>query len=200
MAFNLIIFVLILLILRNIILGILSWRVSHRWKKIESKDITQRFFAEARYDLMHLMMNEELSAKSTTFRFFYHLDTFVMRRPNDYGKISALLVNSLVSDEKSNSGIVEVLMKEKKDWTPAVKDMVLKQSKALSHLMVSNSFTLRNLYRVLRVLLPFINILFSTMDVWNNWNKIKDRVGEKDKGFVHNVYVSEKTLESLAGI
>jgi hypothetical protein len=196
-AFNLIIFVMLLWALRNLILGFLSWRKSRIWRKIEHKEVTQRFFAEARNDLMGLILREEISPNSVTFRFFYYFDTFVMRRPNDYNQISALLRYSLVSDDNSNSGIIESLIKEKKTWTPSVKQMVSKQSKALNHLMVSHSFVLRNIYKFSLVLIPVMSLVFSTIDLWQ---KLKDRVGENDKGFVHNVYQSEKTLESLIAI
>lgn len=193
-AFNFIIFVMFLWTLKNIILGILAWRQAKILRKAEQKEVTQRFFAEARNDLMRLLLNNEIAVCSTTFRFFYYLDTFVMRRPNNLKAISIILLNSLVFDEKSNSGVVEELMKERATWTENVKKMISRQSKALNHLMISHSFVLRNIYRISRTLLPVADLIISTMDFWE---KTKQTIAEKDTGFVHHVYRSEKTLESL---
>lgn len=191
---NLIIFILFLLVLRNFILGTLSWRKSNTRLKSEQTEVTQRFFAEARNDLMNLVQRSELMTRSTTFQFFYYLDTFVMRRPNDYKQISMILVSSLVFDENSNSGIVEDLMRERKNWSKNVKKMISKQSMALNHLLVSHSFILRNCYRVALLLLPVLSLIISSVDYWES---LKEKIAEKDSGFVHNVYQSEKTLESL---
>lgn len=78
----------ILLVLYLLLTGILAHRRAAFYKRQAVMEETRRLFGEARFHLMQLVRDDKLSIRSRTFRVFYGLLTFIVRRPDAYRDIA----------------------------------------------------------------------------------------------------------------
>ena len=135
---------LLLLALKELIT---SFVIRRKRKEITHKfrvECTQRHFAEARNQLMQLVIEGKLAANSDTFKNLYGLHTGIMRRPDYYPEISHVLAYNFLKghDGEVNDGI----LRECKQWTPEIKQVVIATADAMSYLITNHSFLFRALY------------------------------------------------------
>ena len=82
---------------------------SHRTERTRAR------WAKARNLLMQLVAEGKLDVRSQTFRRLYHLQTFVLRRPDEYKEISSELFESF-ADRPGDSSGVDWIRDESADW------------------------------------------------------------------------------------
>src|SRR5437588_7394466 len=99
-ALSVIAFLILLCIGRNLILGTLAWKDRARAKQTRNKERTRRQFSEARIALVELALARDIDIRSMSFRFFYHINTAFIRRPDQYRAISKLLVSLFLNQHE----------------------------------------------------------------------------------------------------
>lgn len=77
--------------------GALSFRAARRYKCEARKDETRTHWAEARDLLVTLARDGKLDLRSETFRTFYRVQTFILRRPERYEDISRAIAEDLLA-------------------------------------------------------------------------------------------------------
>jgi len=152
LAISVIGFLVLLCIGRNLVLGTLAWKDRIKAKQIRNKERTRRQFSEARNSLVELAIARDIDIRSMSFRFFYHINTAFIRRPDQYRAISKLLVSLFLNQHDSSSG--EELLAESKSWSPAVKSVVRATADALGYVVIDYSATLRFMFRLEKRLDP----------------------------------------------
>jgi hypothetical protein len=98
---------------------------------------TQSKFAEARNQLVQLVVSGELPIESATFRHLYYLNTMIMRRPDEYPAIGVALSRMRMKGEQAANG--NEIAAEIPRWTPAVKKAVIATGDALGSIMFEYS-------------------------------------------------------------
>lgn len=83
-----------------LITGVSSYRSGTYFKRIACTEQTRTCWAEARNLLVLLMRDGRLDPRSETFRTFYGVTTFVLRRPDEYEQIAAALAKAFLVLEK----------------------------------------------------------------------------------------------------
>lgn len=83
-----------------VITGALTYRSGSHFKRIARTEQTRTCWAEARNLLVLLMREGKLDPRSETFRTFYGVTTFVLRRPDQYEEIAAALAKAFLVMEK----------------------------------------------------------------------------------------------------
>lgn len=172
-------------------LGIRSWTTAKRYAHDLRVEKTTREFASARNKLMHLARTGMIDVESETFRTFYYLTTFVMRRPDQYPEISEALMKVIVLRGKSAS--YNLLKEESRKWTPEVKKLVREVSGAFSSLLVDYSslfrFLLRleNFFRAMSIFVRFSEQLKASFT----------GLGSRDP-FISNVIQAQQQMDQIA--
>lgn len=85
-----------------VITGVWSYRSGSRFKKIAQTERTRTCWAEARNLLVVLMREKKLDPSSETFRTFYGVTTFVLRRPDEYEQIATALAKAFLVQTKGH--------------------------------------------------------------------------------------------------
>lgn len=80
--------------------GAFIYRSGSRFKRIALTEQTRTCWAEARNLLVILMRDGKLDPRSETFRTFYGVTTFVLRRPDQYEEIAAALAKAFLVMER----------------------------------------------------------------------------------------------------
>src|SRR5258705_8526855 len=109
-------------ILRELIVGLFVWRSRRKIRQAIRKERTQSQFAQARNEVMRLAQTSRINMNSETFGFLYRINTFVMRRPDQYREISSWLTTRFLNPSKPAQN--NALREESKQWTPEIKAVV----------------------------------------------------------------------------
>lgn len=145
-GYHLLILILMGWALREVVLGIVVFRqrksIRHKWRV----ECTQRQFAEARNKLMEAALAGELDSNSATFQFFYWLNTRMMRRPDEYEQISALLRETVLSWTRGSNE--SDLARETRDWSDSTRGAVTLTAFAIHMLVIDYSLMLRSFMRL----------------------------------------------------
>lgn len=133
---------------------VLNVREIQRLREIKLRAKTQHSFGVLRHELMVLAAHGEIDSDSITFLDFYAFLTAVMRYPDHYKEIATLLRESFISEihDSRERSIIEYLNREKSNWSPGVKKMVIGTGDAVNYLMISHSPLLRTLLSVFIVM------------------------------------------------
>ena len=133
-----------------LILLIMIWAVSEFvfgsyiwWKRRTIKhtirvERTRHHFAEARTKLLKMVRESKIDANSETFKTIYHINTYVMRRPDQYPEISRKVLRAILLSKKEGS-----LTSEAQDWDQETKEVVRETANALGLIVVDYSRILR---------------------------------------------------------
>jgi len=107
---------------------------------------TRRQFAEARNMLMKLVMHRAVDVDSTSFKFFYYINTAFMRRPDQYQDVCGVLVSLFLHQENSSSG--DELLAESKTWSEGFKAVVRETANALGYVVIDYSWLMRLAFKL----------------------------------------------------
>src|SRR5215469_9375245 len=121
--------------IRELVVAALVRRRRREIQHVLRQEVTRRYFAEARTELMDLLFEGEIDPNSVTFTRFYHLNTAFMRSPDEYSKLAHALCVALFTSTNRAAGLSE----ESKTWSPSVKKMVFTTAKALDNLIFEYS-------------------------------------------------------------
>jgi len=131
---------------KEIIVGILTWRHTRQLRHKLRVERTLQLFAEARNQLTKLALEEKIDANSKVFQQLYIMTTYIMRRPDAYPQISLMLQYSFSQENESEKDLS--WYDESKTWSPEVKEVVKASADALGSLILNYSFLVRWIYRV----------------------------------------------------
>ena len=143
---NIIILALLLIFLREVVIILLAWRKIVTLEEKQRIECTTRRFAKARAHLMDLAVQGIISTDSYTFQSLYTINTFVMRRPDQYAEISALLFRVILTGE--NSKDPDPLTQESVTWTPEIKAVMRETAEAIGIIILDHSFLLKWVLRL----------------------------------------------------
>lgn len=133
-----------------IIASILDLRLARRLEQIAHTERTRGVWAEAREALLELVAAGKLDVRSQTFRTFYGLQTFVMRRPDAYEDFSRLLAKAMLQSRKAR---VHGWMAEAESW-PAEMRSVIDRMRKGTEMLVFGYASGRRI--ILRILVPLL--------------------------------------------
>lgn len=105
-----------------------------RWKREARREETRTIWAEARAQLFDLVRAGEISPQSETFRAFYHIQTFVLRRPDAYEEVAEEIASSLLA--KSPRANAPPWVDEVGGWPRQMDDVVQKTAVGIGHLLI----------------------------------------------------------------
>lgn len=91
------------------------------WEHKTRVEQTRGHFAGARNELLRVVRDGELSVDSETFRQIYGIQTFIMRRPDQYVEISEQLTRALWRHNGERATWID---EEAPTWTPRVRDVM----------------------------------------------------------------------------
>lgn len=126
------------------------YRAVRRIRELRRETASERVrsgFAEARIRLMRLVISAELDSRSETFQALYHIQTALLRRPDEYHRIVPIILKSIAKDANKGGPLWE----EAKAWTPEVSANVGQTLEAIHNLFTQYSFTYRQALKVLGV-------------------------------------------------
>lgn len=131
----------LLWVIRELAIGGIVWYQRLRLRQLLRVETTRRYFAEARNQLVHLALQGEIDVNSATFQSFYLLQTRVMRRPEQYRQLSAIVLATLLRPASTQTD--SPLRREAATWGPTVKEVVKATADAFQHLLFQHSRPLR---------------------------------------------------------
>lgn len=138
------VFVLILWGIREIIIGFWTGHRNRSLRKLIRIERTQQHFAEARNDLMRLALDREIDIRSETFGSLYRINTLVMRFPDAYPELSAVLKHLVLTTPTNSDGLPE----ESKHWSPSICRVVKETADAMDYIILEYSRVFRFWYWV----------------------------------------------------
>jgi hypothetical protein len=97
-----------------------------------ARERTRAHFAETRRLLLQMVSEEKVRAKSTTFETLYKIQTFIMRRPDEYEPVAALFAWSILNKEHVKDGS---LTAESKYWNDDIRKVVLQTAEGVDLLI-----------------------------------------------------------------
>lgn len=145
-----------------IVIGVLAWtalleilyavwinRSRRKYQNTIRNERIRQHFASARRTLMELAISGEIDVDSITFKSFYSLQTFIMRRPDQYREISQLLLELVATDNsEEDSDRVKRLTKESELWSDKTKDLAHFTAAGLDLIVAEYSWLYRLLSRI----------------------------------------------------
>lgn len=143
-------FILSLWAIHELILGLMAWKRRRKMEHILRIERIQARFAMARNQLVDLFLSKQVDPNSLTFRLLYYFNTALMRRPDEYPKISAELRRLLISNGSSPSS--KRLHLESETWTPEIKKVVMLTADAMGYLIVECFLPFRIISRLASLL------------------------------------------------
>ena len=75
----------------TLILGLKIRRQRKYYHLLYRAEKTKSFFAIARNEMMKMVLNNQVDSKKELFKKLYTVNTFIMRSPDEYSKISSML-------------------------------------------------------------------------------------------------------------
>ncbi len=190
-GFTLLLSVIILWCLVELGLGARSWAMERRYAHEFRVEKTTQKFASARNKLMDLARTGKIDIESETFRTFYFLTTFVMRRPDQYREISEALMQAII--RKDSSPAHNPLQDESRSWTPDVKHLVREISGAFGSLLVDYS----PLFRVLLRLESFFRAISILVRLMERLRTSLTEMRRQDP-FISNVIQAQEHMNQIA--
>ncbi len=151
-GFELLIFIILTYALKDFALGIVSFRRNQKYQHLLIVEQTQAQFATVRQRLLRLVTEKKIDADSQTFKMIYHLCTVIMRRPEQYPQISAVMrevLSSLNTTQSHNPIYVE-----SRSWSEEVIDVIEELNKSLGFFMIDYSYFWKILFRILKFVRP----------------------------------------------
>jgi hypothetical protein len=135
----------ILLVLTAIECGrlVLLLRKRSQYQHLLRVERTRAHFAQARNDLIGLVCQGKLDPNSRTFRLFYGIQTFILRRPDHYDLIGEMLWQQFVSPAGSSQP--SRLAEEPGTWSDDIKGIVMRTAQGFELLMTDYSVIRRKL-------------------------------------------------------
>ncbi len=173
-AYEIVVFLLLIWVVREIALGIIYRRSHARYKKLRKTEETRGYFAELRNELLMAMREGLIDPNSYTFRVFYTLQTLIMRNPSKYTKISELVVDKILEDEDRDCTLCDLddkLENEAKTWNETIKRLSKRTGYGL------------------------VVIVLNHLKMFNFLNKYDDK---KEKGIVSLTMIFNNLLVRLA--
>jgi hypothetical protein len=164
-GFELLILIMVSYALKDFVLGIASFRRSQKYHHLLIVEQTQAQFATVRQRLMHLATEKKIDANSQTFKVIYHLCTSIMRRPEQYPQISAVMREVLSSLNITQSH--NPIYFESRSWSEETVDLIKELSKALGFFMIDYSRFWKIVFKVLNFFRPNLTPveIFSAMAI-----------------------------------
>ena len=107
-------------------------RLAWQMEAIVRVERTRSQFAEARAAMMQLVFEGKLDIESHTFRTFYGLQTFIMRRPEAYNEFSRYLVATMLASPSHAKR--QRWMDEVEQWHPDMAAVMDRMSRGVSML------------------------------------------------------------------
>src|SRR4051794_11049406 len=95
-AITFIVLVLLLWILLELATVTVIKRSRTRWQHFIRVELTRQHFADARERLFNLVRAGKLDSRSQTFRAFYQIQTYILRRPDKYTEVRDVLRTSFI--------------------------------------------------------------------------------------------------------
>ncbi len=181
--------------LGEFLFGSWLWLKRRRIKHLRRAERTRTQFAHARNKLMSVLEAEKISVKSRTFQSLYGLQTFIMRSPNEYRQISAMLRRSLFR-EPGPPQIDTAFSDESLKWSPETTEVVRDTASAMIYLMVDYSFRIR-IVGWLRYRLRFIHRLNGLLKGLQDW--VAARRAQKDE-IIASFRESRESMEKLCSV
>ena len=105
-------------------------RSASYYRSIISQERVRDHFAYLRQELITLVKEDKLDINSDTFKMFYNIQTFILRRPDKYRGISEVLSDSLLlaTSKHTSSGLDD----EIEAWNSGTKNMAMNTAKGLA--------------------------------------------------------------------
>lgn len=186
-------FVALLWALREIIVGCWVWKQRRAYRHLYRVEVTQQFFGSARESLIDLVRRGEVEDKSATFQILYFVDTFILRRPEEYSQISNALQTALLGTTERSASLK--LQDESKNWSPIVRETVTEHASAIDNLVISHS-------RFLRYLRMFANFIFKNIPrsklIRSTYMIAKRVIRKKEDSATQDLRASQEKLLNLA--
>ena len=120
----------------NILIGIEESRKAKRYHSLYKAEHTKSFFAKARNEMMCLAIEKKVDTNTDFFRRMYHLNTIIMRNPDEYADISRELTTTLLNIRSTKKQIL----------TDEEKKISYLTAEALGHIVINYSVVMRLLF------------------------------------------------------
>ncbi len=124
-------------------------RVARKYQHLYRVEVTESHFANARNELMQLALQKKIDVNSFTFKYLYSFNTALMRRPDQFQKLSESMFKSIWRNSETNSN-ENIFKKEQEQWTPEVKRVFHLTADAIGYIVVEYSGFLRFVLKWLR--------------------------------------------------
>jgi hypothetical protein len=152
-----------------------SKRLKHLQREIQ-KDKIRNSWADARVIMYRLAREGKLSVHSATFAEFVRLQTYILRRPDEYQEISRLLLDSIL---RMDQNAKPEFQHEVDSWPEEMRD-VLGYMLVGTYDLIRSRFRGRLLFFLVRKVIPIV------------------RIGRKLDRFVRKSFPDEQRLFSAA--
>src|SRR5688572_750129 len=97
--------------------------------KIRVEQIRE-YFAKLRIDTLNLARDEKLDINSYTFKLLYVMQTFVLRRPDEYKKLSKHFADSFLF-KSGTTAPPEWMITEAATWSAEAREIVIRTGEGL---------------------------------------------------------------------
>lgn len=148
-------------------------------------EVTKSYFARARNEMMRMSIKNEIDANSPIFKELYHLNTVIMRCPDEYPQISAELMKITALNNK------KVKDKRELTLTNAEKKIIKITADALGHIIIEYNWILKMLFKSVNTKTEkmhawsFIMLIFGKNEIRTEKEKIRaeEKINETKQNF-----------------
>jgi hypothetical protein len=157
----------------QIILGVRALNKKNYYQHLYKAETTKAYFANTRNEMMKMCIEKELDPSTDMFKQIYHLNTVIMRCPDEYPKISLELFRVTALNVKATKPAKELTL------TESEKKIIKMTADSLGHIIIEYNWLLRYLFNSFKgknrnvSSWGFVMLLFGKENVNHEKEKVK---------------------------